>query len=620
MSNLLSDASWLMIPQGIKEDIVFTQKPVDGSGNLTFTRASDATRTNSAGVIERTPWNLFTFSEQFDNAAWSKTISGAGIAPIVTPNTSTSPIGTLTADRIQFNRVGTTISDRSILLQNFGSAIIGRPYTFSIYIKANAPSEVGKQLRLIIEQGGAFEQIITINAEWTRYTFFAPSAGATNPNCIIETRGTVTANITVDVLVWGAQLVEGTDAKPYFATTNRQDVPRLDYRNADGSLNSCPRLLLEPQRTNSIRNSSAVGAVAGSPGTLPTNWETATFGGLTRTVVGIGSENGLQYIDLRFNGIATGISALLSFEGANVIAAANGQTWTETFYAKTISAANPPVSYRFFIVQRSSTGVNVGSFDAAFTPTSTLARYAHTITTNQATTAFIQPYFYAFLTNGATYDFTIRIAAPQMERGAYATTFIPTTTAAVSRLGESFIRNNIFTNGFITAAGGTWFIDLSANTPYTRDTSGGGIALNTILDATTTDNGLNIRNTGVAPSLLGIYKVISSANTLLYTTLTDSVKIAIKWNGTTADVFVNGVKQVSATAFTTTAMQFINSSTIDVPRFINQSSLFPVPLTDAQLVDITGGRIYYNPVEAYYAYYLTPEIPSAVITSVNSFF
>ncbi len=41
------DASWLLIPSGIEEDVVFAQKPTSGLGDLTFTRASDATYTDS---------------------------------------------------------------------------------------------------------------------------------------------------------------------------------------------------------------------------------------------------------------------------------------------------------------------------------------------------------------------------------------------------------------------------------------------------------------------------------------------------------------------------------------------------------------------------------------------
>jgi len=599
--SFFDEASWVLIPEGIKEDVVYAQKPTNGLGDLTFTRASDATRTNSAGVIERTPWNLYVNSEDF-STGWTP------VSVTITPNVVSAPNGTLTADAYNVGIDAGNVRHR--ILQSFSSSIVGQSYTGSYYLKkadhrwvqivavvgfsndvwANFDLESG-----VVGNGGAgvVATIESVGDGWYRCSVTGV-ASATN-GTLFELLAINNINsgrypsyqsteAAVVCYVWGAQAVEGTDAKPYFPTTNRQDVPRLDYRNADGTVSTCPRLLLEPQRTNSIRNSTMVGAVAGSPGTLPTNW---TVGGMTQTIAGLGTENGLQYIDVRFSGTSSSTVAFFGFDQISQIAAANGQTWSNSFYAKIIAQPSPPLSYALAIREGNTGGGFVAATQQLFTPTTSLVRYTQTRTIPNATTVFVQPQFVANLTVGATYDFTIRIAAPQMERGAYATTFIPTTTAAVSRLGESFVRNNIFTNGLISAAGGTWFIDLSANTPYTRDTSGGGIALNTILDATTTDNGLNIRNTGVVPSRLGIYKVISSANTLLYTTLTDSVKIAIKWNGTTADVFVNGVKQVSATSFTTTAMQFINSSTIDVPRFINQSALFPIPMTDDQCIEMT---------------------------------
>jgi len=58
MSNLLSQASLVMIPSGYKEDVVYSPVPTDGSGDLSFTRASNGTRINSAGLVEVTPWNM----------------------------------------------------------------------------------------------------------------------------------------------------------------------------------------------------------------------------------------------------------------------------------------------------------------------------------------------------------------------------------------------------------------------------------------------------------------------------------------------------------------------------------------------------------------------------------
>jgi hypothetical protein len=38
---------------------------------MTVVRATTATRVNSAGLIELVPYNLLTYSEQFNNAAWT---------------------------------------------------------------------------------------------------------------------------------------------------------------------------------------------------------------------------------------------------------------------------------------------------------------------------------------------------------------------------------------------------------------------------------------------------------------------------------------------------------------------------------------------------------------------
>jgi len=47
-----NDASLIYYPSGYKAGKAYSLKPTDGSGDLTFTRASTATRVNSAGLIE----------------------------------------------------------------------------------------------------------------------------------------------------------------------------------------------------------------------------------------------------------------------------------------------------------------------------------------------------------------------------------------------------------------------------------------------------------------------------------------------------------------------------------------------------------------------------------------
>jgi type 1 fimbria pilin len=93
------DASLIYYPSGYKEDKIYSLKPTDGSGDLTFTRASSATRVNSDGLIESPRTNLVLYSEEFDNAYWTKT------NVTITANATTAPDGNLTADKLVENSV-----------------------------------------------------------------------------------------------------------------------------------------------------------------------------------------------------------------------------------------------------------------------------------------------------------------------------------------------------------------------------------------------------------------------------------------------------------------------------------------------------------------------------------
>ncbi len=355
------------------------------------------------------------------------------------------------------------------------------------------------------------------------------------------------------------------------------NVARLSYMYG-----SCPALLLEPQRTNSIRNSTMQGAST-SPSTLPTNWTSLTSG-LTQSVVGVGTENGLPYIDVRLNGTATGTISRIDLESGTQIVASSGQTWSNSMWLKLTNSS--PNSIQLFILERTSAGSFVDQRTQNITVTSTLTRFSQVATlAGGATVARAQPSIVFNLTNGASYDFTVRIAAPQMELGAFATTWIDTTNAAATRLVDTFTRNNIYTNGLISASGGTWYVELRNNVAYVRDSSVNAIWIGD--NSSGTLNGILFRNSSVSSSRLVVAIRISGTLTSIFTTTTDTVKIAIKWNGTSADVFANGTKVVSATAFTTTNMEFLAASGTQVPTFIQAMALYPTPLSDGDCTTLT---------------------------------
>jgi hypothetical protein len=128
-------------------------------------------------------------------------------------------------------------------------------------------------------------------------------------------------------------------------------------------------------------------------------------------------------------------------------------------------------------------------------------------------------------------------------------------------------------------------VELRGNIAYVRDSTGTfGIVTSSISSA----NGFVIKTLGGGTAQrLFIGKRVADVESLLYTTTTDTVKIAIKWNGSTADLFVNGTKQVSATSFTATNMEFLSGLGTDVPKFIQAMALYPSPLSDTDCTIIT---------------------------------
>jgi hypothetical protein len=217
------------------------------------------------------------------------------------------------------------------------------------------------------------------------------------------------------------------------------DAPRFDY---NPSTLAAQGLLIEESRTNSIRNNTMVGAVAGTPGTLPTNWSGSTTGaGVTREIVGTGTENGVQYVDIKVSGTTTGA---LFFgtrpDGANIIAASNGQTWTFSSYVRLIAGSFTGITRLNYVItynDASSAPIQFGTGDIF--PTSAplnTQRFVRTTTAINASTAFVQGNWQIEAPTATAIDITLRIGLPQLEQGAFATSVIPTTSATATRAAD----------------------------------------------------------------------------------------------------------------------------------------------------------------------------------------
>ena len=195
---------------------------------ITFTRASNATVTDSDGKVKWAPHNLLLNSESFDAAAW-------GSKAYVTANAAVAPNGTTTADRINNTGVADNVAQTATVSP-------GVAYTFSFWAKNNG----GTTASYRVYDNTNFADIVAVTSyfslingsTWTQITVtFTAPAGCTTANCYVSaTNGT-----TNNVFIWGASLYRSdlamqpnTSAYPMYNPTTPKNLLGYteDFSNA----------------------------------------------------------------------------------------------------------------------------------------------------------------------------------------------------------------------------------------------------------------------------------------------------------------------------------------------------------------------------------------------------
>jgi hypothetical protein len=227
----------------------------------------------------------------------------------------------------------------------------------------------------------------------------------------------------------------GSDGFIQPATTN---VPRFDH---DPLSRRSLGLLSEVERTNGIRNSTGVGAVAGTPGTVPTNWGIVGLpSGVTSQIVGVVVIGGVTCVRIRLSGTpAATLSGRIDFEGLTTVAAANGQTWTFSSWLRLHagSQSNLGINVRVLGRDASFTGYNLVSTAVTFGVA--LSRSFVTSIFSNAAIIYATADLQLSFVSGQAVDCTFDVGFPQLELGATASTPIPTSTTAVTRTADSAV-------------------------------------------------------------------------------------------------------------------------------------------------------------------------------------
>lgn len=342
--------SLLIVPARFKTGKLYSQIPTSGAGDFTVTRNTAATRLNSAGalesvasgiprldysisgfvtgcpalLVEPAATNLCLQSEAF-NTTWTRVSGGTGLLPVITANAVVAPDGTTTADTIVFDRGSATsgTTNFSQIQQTISLATSGT-YTLSVYAKATAAGDVGKQFYI-----RAKDTLVsgTLTSSWVRYTSTETGVASGNTNVMIGNRGGFTADQSVSVDLWGAQLETGSVATSYIPTTTGTGSRSGDLLTVTGAVSgsigqTAGTFYLDI--TYSLRLTSTA-----------TRW-IQVFGSSNNIGLAVASTNIVRSIvngqsdNLSTPSTANGVKIAWGYDGSGVVCFVNGTQYTLT--------------------------------------------------------------------------------------------------------------------------------------------------------------------------------------------------------------------------------------------------------------------------------------------------
>ena len=579
-----SDASLVMIPSGYKTSKVYCAVPTDGAADLSFSRSNDtATRVGPDGLIEKVRTNLVPNGLLF--------VSSTGVD--YTTITIDSPISGVSSTSITKNEAAGTLR-YGIQTCSIPTIASNTTYTISRFFKYDG---VNTTTSLESNDGGQWSGtfIQNINIASTGVTLGAPS-GCTSKITNVGSGwyrvyvtiavGTVTVGGPVTYLLQVAsalstgqgfltaapQLETSDIATDYILTTSGAvsvgpvaNVPRLDYLGS-----SCPRLNLEPQRVNLFNFSEQI--------------DNAYWTKLNSTITAnsVTSPDGYTNADTLTASGSGSVSHLVT----RAITTTSGSVYAFSVFAKKGNTD--------FIALRHDTGgtfnyfnINTGTKGATCDASATIEDYGngwYRCTVFHTATGGNGGEIYLATANGvvafaAAGEFAY-IYGAQYELGAYATSYIPTLGAAVTRGADAASKTGI--SSLIGQTEGTLFVDAANLFPsgsrtiallYTSGSAFYQVYVNASNQVRVDVNGSFIFAGGSI-----------AANT--------NYKIAFAYKSGEYALYINGA-QIATSASTTmpsslTAYYLGNSIGSEQSGAFSQALLFPTRLSNADLAALTA--------------------------------
>jgi hypothetical protein len=431
----------------------------------------------------------------------------------------------------------------------------GTQINYSVYLKGSGT------IGVIIERsvsGDYFfqQQGVTLTNAWVRYDFAYTIGVGINANGISFYVSNITGSTATSVDICFPQVNYGSTAKPYFPTTDRQNVPRLTYQNGGGG---CPSLLLEKQSTNLFAQSNTFTSVG--------DWYIYKDSGSTFTQTsnyGI-SPDGTQNATRLQASITAGVYA----NYARYFTVTIGTTYTYSIYIKSLSGT-PTIRF-----------VTPNGSAQSITLTTNWERYTYTFT---ASSADFYGNFYIESPTSSSYD--LLTYGAQLEASSYPTSYIPTTSASATRVAD--VINTTGKSALIGQTQGVIFADVvttSGDSDYVTILQLFGDYSNRLAI------GLQVGTT----NLFGYLNAGGGGQ--FFNVSTQSAgrhKIAFAYKSGEMALYINGVSAFTSTSTFTFGVTldtiFMNNlnATAEIGSFkVNESVIFKTRLTNSELASLT---------------------------------
>jgi hypothetical protein len=590
MSSFYSDASLVLIPSGYKNQKVYSAVPTDGSGDLSFSRASSATRVASNGLIEKVRENLALYSEDYTNAYWTKgnvnisansvanPVNGASTATTITPNTSSG------SHYLQSNPLA--MSANTEVSQSIYAKANGYNYVMlEGYDGSNNPKMMFNlsdgSFSTISASGSPVGSVEVLANGWYRLKMtWKTQAGSPNvyQYYFVYDNGSATSyagNDTSGVYLFGAQLEYGVTTD-YIATTTAavsvgpvSGLPRLDYLGS-----TCPRLLLEPQRTNLALYSEQFDNAAWlkSSASVSANTTVSPDGSANADTLTTSAASGKLYRSFTSTAGSYTLSVFVK-KGTSSTAFLN-------FYDGSISQ----------YVCETVFNLNNGTFTGAVGGSAFITDYGN---------GFWRIGIIYTLGSSASSEISIGLSTTttgnafiygaQLEAGAYATSYIPTLGASVTRVVDAALTASV--PSLIGQTEGTLFVDFNR----TDNNAASFFMISTIAGTTAASSQNSLYIFQIANGNLVCDGFVSNVQQFGFSRSPLSLgthKIALAYKANDFALYVDGVQVATDTSGSVPAMNFLNlSNSVDggpQMNYVNQALLFKTRLTNAQLAELTA--------------------------------